>query len=59
MPLDLETRLELVKLYQKNNENEVATTRAYRKIKAMRKNPFPLTTLTRLIKKIREPKNTP
>ena len=35
MPLDLETRQDLVKLYYKNNENEAATMRAYKKIKAM------------------------
>ena len=56
MPLDLETRLELVKLYYKNNENAAATMRAYKKIKAMRKNPFPLSTLTRLIKKFESTK---
>ena len=50
MPLNLETRLELVKLYYGNNENAAATIRAYKKMKAMRNDPFPLSTLTRLIK---------
>ena len=47
----METRLELVKLYYGNNGNAAATMRAYKNKKAMRKDPFPLFTLTRLISK--------
>ena len=51
MRLNLETRLELGKLYYGNNGNAAATMRAYKKKKAMRKDQFPLSTFTQLISK--------
>ena len=49
--LDLDTRLELVKLYYTNNESASATLRAFKTKFSLRKDPFPISTITRLVQK--------
>lgn len=51
MSLDLNARLELVQLFYKNGESPKATLRAYKRIHGLRKDPFPPSSISRLIKK--------
>lgn len=54
--LDLDTRLELVKIYYSNNESASATLRAFKTKFSLRKDPFPISTITRLIQKFEKTK---
>lgn len=57
MPLDLETRLELVKLYYANGESPSATLRAFKRKKLLHNDPFPVSTISRLIVKFETTKS--
>lgn len=54
--LELDTRLELVKLYYSNHESAAATLRAYKSKHSLRRDPFPLSTITRLVQKFEKTK---
>jgi hypothetical protein len=49
--MDLPTRLEIVKLFYASGESPVETLRAYKARHSLHKDPFPLSTITRLVKK--------
>lgn len=57
MSLDLDTRLELIKLYYANQECVVSTLRAYKQRHELRNDPFPLSTITRLVHKFENTKS--
>lgn len=49
--MDLETRLTLVKLFYSNNESPTATLRAYKRMMSLHNDPFPPSTISRLMQK--------
>jgi hypothetical protein len=57
MSLDLDTRLELIKLYYANNECATSTLRAYKTRHELHNDPFPLSTITRLVHKFETTKS--
>ena len=57
MVLDLDTRLELIKLFYKNNESPISTLRAYMRAHNMKKEPFSVQSISRLVAKFEESKS--
>ena len=55
--MDLDTRLEIVKLFYKNDENVTSTLRAYKTLHKLHRDPFSTNTIKNLINKFEQTKS--